>query len=107
MDNRHLDPDEVIMVVEVHSEFVVHFELFAHGVLLQYLELTKRNQVRFEIDVTYLHVLNEVVISDNLVLVEKHQNAHLVSADAHLVALSPVVSDLGSDFSVSLVELPV
>tara|TARA_B110000305_G_C19325328_1_gene581069 strand:+ start:870 stop:1193 length:324 start_codon:yes stop_codon:yes gene_type:complete len=107
MDDWHLDSDQVIMVVEIDSELVVHFEVFAHGVLLQYLELTKRNQVRFEIYVTYLHVLNEVMISDDLVVVEEHQNAHLVSADAHFVALGPVVSDLRPDFGVSLVELPV
>lgn len=107
MDNWHLDSDQVIMIVEIDSELVVHFEVFAHWVLLQYLELTKRNKMRFEIYVTYLHILNEVMIGDYLVFVEEHQNAHLVSTDAHFVALGPVVSDLRSDFSVSLVELPV
>ena len=41
------------------------------------------------------------------VFIEEHQDAHLVGRNRHLISSGPVVSNSGSDFSISLVEFPV
>lgn len=103
MDYRHFDFDEIIVVLEIHLEFVVHFEFFALWLLSQDFELTKWNQMGLEVYVRDLHILNQVMIGYHLVIIEHHQNAHLIGADAHFVLLGSSISDFRSDFSVSLI----
>ena len=46
------------------------------------------------------------MVGELLLVVEEHQDAHLVGRDGHLVLLL-VVSDLCSDLSLALVQFPV
>ena len=107
MHDWHLDFDQAVMVSHVHHEHVFHFEVFASGILQKDLTLTQRNQVRLDLVVAKLEGLQQVVVGQLPVLVEEHQNAHLVSANSHLVPLVGSGANLGSHISLSKIEFPV
>jgi len=46
------------------------------------------------------------MISHSLIIIEEHQDAHLIRRDRHFIALSRA-SNLSSDFSISLIEFPM
>lgn len=103
----NFDLVHVVLITEVHSERIFHFEIFAHWGFVQDFELAQRDEVGLQVCLGDLHRLDEVMVRHFLLLVEKHQDAHLVSGDGHLVLFGALVAYFGSDFGIALVEFPV
>lgn len=105
-DSWNLDSNGVVLVLEVDGVAVFHLELFALGTLVQDFELQERDEVRLEIRFLDLHALEQVMVCQGFLVVEKHQNAHLIGGDTQFVlpvGLAYSCSDLG----VTLVDLPM
>ena len=94
------------MVGEIDAELIIHFEFFTDRVFSQNFELAKGNQLRFQILIWDLHVLDQVMISDLWAIIEKHKNAHLVGWNRHLISLS-IASNSCSYLCMSLIQLPM
>ena len=103
----YLDFDGVVIILEIHSELVVHFEVLALWVLLHNLVLTKWNDLTFELSLRHLHVLKDFMERDFFLLVEEHQDTHLISRHRHLIFSCTIAANSSSYFSISLVQFPM
>jgi len=88
-------------------EEVVILEITFLWELVQDLELAERDQVRFELVVGCLHVLQELAIRHLWLVIEHGEDHHLKSADCDLVSLCSLVANSSPKFCTALVELPV
>ena len=60
----NFDLDHVVLILEVHLKYIIHFEIFAHWRLVQDFELAERYQVALQVGFCNLHVLHQVVVGD-------------------------------------------
>jgi hypothetical protein len=79
MHNRNLNFDLVVRKLEVDMVAILHLELLSDRGLVEDLVLEEGNEMTLQICVLNLHTLNQVVEGDCLLVIEDHQNAHLVS----------------------------
>ena len=54
---RDFDLDEVVMVCHIDREKIIHLELFSSGCFVKDLTLTKRNQMRLQLCISQLQLL--------------------------------------------------